>query len=180
MHGVNGGSFLASYMLHCAENLCELVAALLDWEREIWGERYCLMISFIMSSGPRQITVAYVTEHRSCIFLGNFPSPLTTPYSARYYPCFMDEKDEAQGQHLSKVFKDVLNDESWFGLKPKSSMTVSLVDGQCASKLPRMCYLNEWMNDCRTEWTKRWAPTHKYVAICVVILPAQQFSSLPP
>ena len=42
------------------------------------------------------------------------PSPLTltTPYSAIYYPYFMDEKDEAQGQHLSTVFKDALNDES--------------------------------------------------------------------
>ena len=30
MHGVNGDSFLASYMLHGAGNLCELVAALLD------------------------------------------------------------------------------------------------------------------------------------------------------
>ena len=57
----------------------------------------------------------------------------------------MDEKDEAEGQHLSTVFKDVLNYESWFGLKPKSGMTVSLVDGQCASKLLRMCYLSEWM-----------------------------------
>ena len=37
-----------------------------------------------------------------------------------------------------------------------------------------------WTNDCRTEWTKCWAPTHKYVAICVAILPAQQFSSFPP
>ena len=26
-----------------------------------------------------------------------------------------------------------------------SSMTVSLVDGQCATKLPRMCCLKEWM-----------------------------------
>ena len=70
---------------------------------------------------------------------------LTTPYSATYYPYFMDKKDEAQGQHLSTVFKDVLNDDFWFGLKPKSSMTVSLVDGQWAAKLPRLCYLNEWM-----------------------------------
>lgn len=36
------------------------------------------------------------------------------------------------------------------------------------------------MSDCRTEWTKRWAPTHKYVAICVSILSAQQFSSFHP
>ena len=36
---------------------------------------------------------------------------LTTPYSATYYPYFMDEKDEAEGQHLSTVFKDVLNDD---------------------------------------------------------------------
>ena len=57
----------------------------------------------------------------------------------------MDEKDEAEGQHLSTVFKDVLNYESWFGLKPKSGMTVLLVDGQCASELPRMCYLSEWV-----------------------------------
>ena len=148
MHGVNWGSFLTSYMLHCAGNLCELVAALLDWEREIWGERDCLMISFIMSSGPRQITVAYFTEYRiqEMHISGERPLPLTltTPYSARYYPCFMNEKDEAQGQHLSRVFESV-NDESWFGLKSKSSMTISLVDGQCASKLPRMCCLKEWM-----------------------------------
>ena len=35
MHGVNGGSFLTSYMLHCSGNLYEFVAALLDWEMEI-------------------------------------------------------------------------------------------------------------------------------------------------
>ena len=44
------------------------------------------------------------------------PLTLTTPYSARYYPCFMDEKYEAQGQHLSRVFESV-NDESLFGLQ---------------------------------------------------------------
>ena len=71
------------------------------------------MISFIMSSGPRQIIVAYVTEYRiqEMHISGELPSSLTTPYSAKYYPCFMDEKDEAQGQRLSRVFESV-NDES--------------------------------------------------------------------
>ena len=43
---------------------------------------------------------------------------------------FMDEKNEAQGQHFSKVFESV-NDESRFGFKSKSSMTIPLVDGLC-------------------------------------------------
>ena len=50
----------------------ELVAALFDWETEIWGKRNCLMISFIISSGLRQITVVYVTEHRSSYFWGTY------------------------------------------------------------------------------------------------------------
>ena len=146
MHGVNGGSFLASYMLHCAGNLCELVAVLLYWEMEIWGERGCLVISLIMISGPRQVKSGICYRTQVMHISRELPLLLTlTTHSATYYPYFMDKKDEAQGQHLSTVFKDVLNDDSWFGLEPKASMTVSLVDGQCASKLPRMCYLNEQM-----------------------------------
>ena len=36
---------------------------------------------------------------------------LTMPYSRKYHHYFTDEKNEAQGQHSSKVFKSV-NDES--------------------------------------------------------------------
>ena len=44
------------------------------------------------------------------------------PYSRKYYHIyFRDKKDKAQGQLLPKVFEGV-NDESWFGLKFKSSM----------------------------------------------------------
>ena len=41
---------MASHMLICAWDLCKLLAALLDWERGVWGERNCLLISFIMLS----------------------------------------------------------------------------------------------------------------------------------
>ena len=107
-------------------------------------------------------------------------STRTKPCSRRYYyPCFTDEKDEVQGQHMSKVFKSE-NDESWFGLKYESSMVVSLVDGECAWKMPRMCYLNDYRTEW-TEWTKSWTPTYKCLVICVAILPVQQilFPSTP-
>lgn len=111
--------------------------------------RDCLIISFIKSSGPRQIIgiMLHNTEYRKCIFLVNFPSSLTltTPYSAKYYACFMDEKDEAQGQHLSRVFESV-NNESWFGLKSKFNMTISLVDGQWHQNCLECAVLkNEWL-----------------------------------
>ena len=110
---------------------------------------------------------------------GKLPSPLTlaTPYSARHYPCFMDENDEAQGQHLSRVFESV-NDESWFGLKSKSSMTISLVDGQCASKLPRMWCLKEWMAVGLNEQNVGLPPISMYVYIYTHTYTSVQFSSV--
>ena len=40
----------------------------------------------------------------------------------------MDEKNEAQGQHFSKVFETV-NDESWFVLKSKSNSSMIFLTG---------------------------------------------------
>ena len=115
---------MASHILICAGDLCKLFAALLDWERGLWGEKDCFMISLIMCSGPSRITVAYVTEHRyvhlwgtSIVFNSN-----NAPFKKLLLSLLdKNKKDEAQGQHFSKVIESV-NDESSLGLKSKSSV----------------------------------------------------------
>ena len=67
-----GKAFGISHIVLCGGSLW-VFAALLDWERRTWGERGCLMTSFIMSSGPGRIRVTYVLGHRSYAFLGALP-----------------------------------------------------------------------------------------------------------
>ena len=97
-------------MLICAWGLCKLLAALLDWERGLWGEKDCFMISLIMCSGPSRITVAYVIEHRYVHFWGTsiiFNSN-NAPFKKVLLSLFeKNEKEEAQGQHFSKVIESV-------------------------------------------------------------------------
>ena len=59
---------------------------------------------------------------------------------------------------FSKIFESV-NDEFWFGFKSKSSMTVSLLDGQCVKSVWNM--LSELINAVGLR-IKSWAPTYKW------------------
>ena len=95
------------------------------------------------------------------------------PYSRKYYHTyFRDKKDKAQGQLLPKVFEGV-NDESWFGLKSKSSMVC--LTGGCTvymqSVHSTLYELNEenlvGLNEENLE-----LPLISLI-ICITILPAQ-------
>ena len=111
-------------MLICAGDLCKHFAALLDWERGLWGEKDCFMISLIICSGPSRITVTYVTEHKYVHFWGTsiiFNSNNAIIKKALLSLFEKNEKDETQGQHFSKVI-DSINDKSSLGLKSKSSV----------------------------------------------------------
>ena len=92
--------------------------------------------------------MAYVIEHRLCAFVGNLLLFNSNNAPFKEVLSVLQIKNEAQRQHFSKVWESV-NDESWFGFKSKSLMTVPLVVGQCVKKAKNM--LSEWINDCRTE-----------------------------